>query len=600
MGVSRPVLRFAQTRVAFKYSFDCGQAVEPLDAARKLLDDDLGVAAVGMNESDVFVAPRFARVSKATDLLNDLATIGEAPTARRVLGLLARRPRFAWGFVRSVIRRRESAGKDDAPRDGWWQETRDVAEELRRSVRDAPVLQQVAREFDRIRFHPDYLAELPFCRVQLNSVVLREPGGDALTFEVDAIIHRSGAVVLTFWWHDNDRERNVDDLIPLILGMTPRFVEASIVESAAKAADWPESSDVHSSTREYEGGVWWRTDTFERPVSWTVIAWPYMAAISRVLSGSSLPRSTAWSCYPVTFTAINQTTDQAVRDLGPRLELAGLVGRIVNWRNITPELVDEALGRDWSLHPDKSIYFHKGAFAVVEHGPSEGLTVEDFDWGGTVDHLLLRAEQARIVGELALRAPASPAAVHDAAAQLLLASRELLGRGVVAWGSLETMVGEADQQFGVDAEIEAAQVRLGLLNQVSEAQVAAQRSRRDTVLQLIAGLAAVIFGLPAIHQAVTIIGEASEAPSWTGPWGNSLVDQAGQHPLQTSVCLWLVVVFVVLAAVAWSIRTRRENRPLSVRAVPAFSGRFPYQWPDEAVRIRVDSPYVEDPADSDP
>jgi hypothetical protein len=602
-AAAAPTLRFSQTRIAFKFVFDCGGGLDPLDAARSILAHDIGIAAVGLGTEDVYVAPRFAKVSRATDLLEELASITEQETKRALVARLVRRPSLLLRIAGSSVRRSgNSEAEQDAvaPREAepesdggptasdWATSIREDAAALRWTITEAPIVQQVAISYDRQRFQPDYLSSLPFCRIQLQPITCATAEGESILYEADLVIHRGGIAILTFWWHDDDRRRDVDSLIPLTLGSTGRFTKIRISEAAARTAGWPEVETIPGSSREFEGGIWWRTDDHRQPEPWSLIAHVYMEAISKSLSRAG-SRSSSWLCYPVIFTSLESAASR-LRSQHGRLQLAGLIARMFSWRELTPEAAEKLIGRDWSLHADSSIYFDAANFVVLRHGRDQGLTHRDLDWAGTVDHLLIRAWLPRVANDMLLAAAATPSAVREVAGHLLLASRELAGSGVVSWGSLRDMVSASDRSLGVAGDVAAAQERLRLLSQVTEAAEAEHRARRDTVLQLVAALAAVMLGLPALNEAVSIV-TSGGLPSWLGSWVQGSVKGARGREAQVSVSIWLGFVVCMGGTLCWGLWRRRPRAPFAESAAARFSGRWPYRWPDGPIKVDLDSPY---------
>lgn len=581
------LLRFSHVRFAYKYVFDLGAAVDPLDAARRLLDHDVGVAAVGLDPADVYIARRFATIGRS---VADLSALQEA-NARLSRGIwaylrfIALRPRLAlWTVQALVAARRGQSGSEEPPSTG----LAETIDELSRAMLEVPMLQQIEVAMDRRRLSPGYLSSLPYCRVELQPVFGRVGG---LEIELDAhlLVHRTGTCVLTFWWQ-HERSLSTDALIKAVHPSSRTFDRVSIVADVVRAAAKAWRADVSppQDRSEINGVAFWGYETDDEPIALGPSFEVYADALRSHVLGGDLVRSQLrngdWFCFPVTFATARRVATFDKLSPDQQAQIGGIATGHEAWRTAPQERLQAWLGEDWSLRPDQAVHFSSASMVVLSAGGTRThADADDLEWSGLTDYMLQRYWSARTVDQMALGVAPNPLSMQKVTEQFLLASIELFGPPDTSWGTANEMVERADVNFGVPDLITSARERVALTRDAVTAQVEQRQARRDVVLQFVAAAAAVVLGLPAIDDLVQRL-VMVRSPEWAV----DLLDPIRRHPeLSTALC-WLALSLAVVLVLFWALRRPPGGAPLAERAHRPFTGRFPYRWPGDPVEVRLE------------
>lgn len=576
----RGTLEFTQTRIAYKYVFDLGWSVDPLDAARILLRSDLATAAVGLGVNDTHVASRFRKVDKSTEQLLEIADIADRLAAQGLRGLtsLICHPTIAFRILQSIVQRRDDQGSNvetDDPHT-FAERIRREDRELRASVQKLPIMLQIAVERDRLRYRPDYLVEMPFCRVELQPVVIGE-GGDEDAMDVHLMVHQTGTCVMTVWWTNEQQRLPLEELIRNSIGGTRTFHRITIAEAIVNASfRRHHDKSGAAAERRFHSGVWWLDYDLSTAMSVADLCNVYEDGIRATLAGGAERlrdrelRNTEWFIFPVVMTSACDVHDFHTLGPGKASDLARLVARHGYTEPLRDEVVAEFLGTEWSLSSERTIRFNGASMTIVSAPSSRGFRDSgDFEWTGLADFMLLRLWLVRTVNAMLLKAKGVPAELQEPAELLLLGSEEIFGSRPTVWGTANDMIGAAGRLMGVEAELQAARERLAISSRILDVETARRRERRNRALQIVGAIVTVGLGLPALRQGVGLVGriDQGKVPGVL----EEVVELIGTYPNSTSLVLWMGLVVGVAVVVFWVFFPRRESRAMARRAVPHHS-----------------------------
>lgn len=359
---------FDDVVVFYNRVFDLGGYINPTQGARKLLHEDFALAAPNYLTNEIEIATRFQEIVRLRANAQDLIAFHqrlEADGVRGVMKWSLREPFRVWRLVWQHIRAYRSSpseeqlsdeNTEDAQRNGARSESiQDTLEDTMNFVNDSMsrlgLMESLLRHVDRKLFNPQYLAEVPFTRISLQSFDATLLG-EGIGVDVSLLIHRTGVGILTFYATFHGMKSAKQLLEIELIGSKPEIsklrIARSIVEPQWRSYGGSTSQlDQSRFEREFSSGIEWLTDRSEEKSSLADIFDLYETAVVSSLRGKqpsspsepwSWRRTPEWLIYPVVFArrVIPDIPDGATfRRLYPKV-IAGLVQR-VPWQRLTEE-----------------------------------------------------------------------------------------------------------------------------------------------------------------------------------------------------------------------------------------------------------------------
>jgi hypothetical protein len=610
-------LRLGEVSVYFKFVFDVGQDVDPVDAAARLLETDMGVGAVWQDE--VWDAARLRDLKRNLDAYRDIQE------AQRRLDdgvggffrYLAARPRLASKYVSAWWSARGQTDDDSRENDEDLQVDNGnpelTIEEIEASVAQASSLQKLLRLVDGELFNPDFLKDGSWVRIELQPAFCTK-GNSTFAIDVWLLIHTSGTAVMTFAVY-HDGPMSPSELVASSRADWFTFDKtelASWIVTASAQAHRGWEPVVPNSVR-FSSGIEWSTWNHREAASMSDVFGVYQEALLRTLSLRELRRpelpypsyATQWLCYPVV--CIRNSDDRVfdLDDVEAQRQVGAFLARVGTYAGYrTAMLLNEAIN-DVSILEDQRSWIN-GGFAVTaisparreematRYGGADKIPEQDWIWieqqfAVPFDFLLLQYHSAQAllsqVTSLSLKAED----LHVLKARMLAVKSQFRARAPFAYGTLYSMERRFHEERGTDRVWAAVDESLELVDSVLAAEARAAADRRTVALEFALGIVAVVLGIPAVHRIVEILSgvQAQGSDSWLG-FGR-LIDlatsTARDHSGALVVSSVAVLAMLVVVALRMGGRRRRHARPLMTRASgrPARREPFKYFSPDGGI-----------------
>lgn len=403
----------------------------------------------------------------------------------------------------------------------------ETLESIDSSVRERQVFVGALAAVDRKFYDPNYLAELPYVRLELRKFHYstipssrendRAPGAPySDEAVVTAVLHRSGVALITIAVTHEDG-LSIDDLRARAVSTAPIYGEFTVSETVLAAADRNVGRSPEEIPGEWESGTHegtrWRTWKENEPLALADIFHMYLSAIDAHLKKNKI--GDAWFCFhTLCIDRLDCCSRKSTWLTRHETELVGLTARFESPDALTKEAKGELLGKDWSLRSDHSTYLYPGNAVHIAWDFGAEATrdaVQHFWLTALTDNFLIQLGQLRqITSDLSLRLPTARALV-TAQARVLVGLAEFQ-QSRIAYGTARQMVQNLSEQHGLHLTYQRTLDQLNTLAQVVESRRAKAAVRRDTILTGAGTLAAAVFALPAIQQALQILAVNGLAP----------------------------------------------------------------------------------------
>jgi len=620
---AKGALRFSDVVIFYNYVFDLGIHLDPLEAGRRILKTDLGLAAFGLGEDDVLVADRFEELQgllrKVHRLEDDLEHMGQS--SLRALALLALHHPFA--LLRGVRRSRRprrgadtdpelaSAGDNDAATD----DTRSSLEETRRLIEESMARVQLfgllRRHVDRELFRPDYLAGLPFARMDLQPVFMTM-GEQELSVDVGLLIHRTGIAILTFYVMF-DKTFDVDELIRMSTAAQLRFTETEVARAlvdvqARSFSLGRREVDSFPTSREHRDGIEWFRYRHVEPVGLFDLFEMYASAAQAAVHQRTptrpdetweWARTGEWLAYPVVFLrrAHGVPPGERIKDAFP-LATAGLIMRYPSWRDLDTDVAKRVLDEDASILTTSSWWALENATTVLYEAShrleadatSEGRPagndwiVQEFRASSAVEPLLVQLWILRALSARLRETPGQLGQLLRLKAELVVGLEELQGLSTFMFGSLRETTERARVRFGVKAAHEALVAELQLVDQIISVQEAQRRAARGRFATLAGTTVGLILGAAGARQLVLTLASFQQVSE--RKWGSAVagpanwaINSAHNHPALSIAVLWLAVAVIFAVLLVLTVLPIRSERAPHQQVLPKPRPVRGYTWP---------------------
>lgn len=615
---------FQDVAMFYNYVFDLGTYVDPTEAARTILKADYALSLSNYITERVELAAKFHSSLKAREQALQLTEFSFHLKVHGLKGAVTwilRHPRQSVSLWRVYRERPRSADKPDAglqesvPIDFGSEVTEmltDAVSELDQSMAGVQTLASLQIFSDRRLFSELYLGDVPFVRLELQSLYATIEG-DEHEFTVSLLIHRTGVAILSLY-SEFARALSYDEVIRLqMLGkarVTRVKIPDALMATQAIASGFSASLIRQGLAKQTDGSKeqWCE---FEIPPEETytlrdVIEWYRMSILSSVLGKEPTKpkdfwnslRTPDWFAYPIIFIkgVPGCATDE---DFKGRYSgaLAGLVLRLKQWRVLKPERIQEEIKRDHSLSPDKSVYIGASHSVVLYYSGFKSRLIQRFgenipshEWlfiyfqtSGLIDVLLIERWILHILRSELHKLPYGLKGLNSLRRNLLLALSEYHDITVSNGSSRETI--EASKSvLGINDAYDGVRNKLSSLEKLIDVEESLRRYRRDLFLRFVVTIGTLLFGLSGAKQVVAVVSSwhpvgSSEAESWFINMINHALRLVRSHPDYSTLALYLCLVILVLPALLWSVWPSRSKVPI----VPLDKSRAAYSpsfvWP---------------------
>lgn len=534
--VSRETLntRIGETVVFQRFVFALGTEAHPEEWARQALERGVAIAAVD-SFGDLMVSSRVDHAVRDLRLLNQFFKQVEARGWFGLVQFASRHPRYSWNLFRIWRRRRRAAPERLEQLESAEPSEFDIEETLeriRQEFVEGAILEGIAANLDSLHVKPGYLEDQPWCRLTLPGIDWTDTGGNEVGFEVSALVHRSGVVVVSF-------ARLLEDPLPVEVSLAASSrpdvvasfsIDERVLELAAEAQS--ATVDYSAVTRlPRDGRPAVRVDV-EDPLSVADLFGMYRDAISQSLNRGKLN----W-VHPdylmIPLVSLRAAPERLHEELGPHLAM----------------LRGDDLGDDYSLRhvlgvsgtPNASIYLSSGAvvhafrdqyrqelskhFEALEDVPGQEWSFYETAVGTAVEVALCRLAMLDRDGR-SLRHASTSRDLRDAMRQIMSHFSDVTGGRLLMAGELHHLEQEFLALHGFRERSGLLLEQVGLAARVIESRDAERLDRASVRVQaavlLLTVLLAVVTPIGALlawEQADETVPEVFGEPFTTwGPW----------------------------------------------------------------------------------
>lgn len=630
MAPEEPI--FSESAIFYNYLFDLGVPTNPLEAGRKILNQNYSLALSNPASDTVELSEIFRFRFNLRQSMMGLSQSADTLQKRGLRALsfwLLRNPRTLIELSKAWLKSKTKKGvseqtRSDVPPD------KDSKPKPRDALRTAigdldqqmEHIQAIAALYnlsDQTLFSELYLSQVPFVRLVLQPIRVTVEGKEH-DLSVALLVHRTGIAKLTF--HLNLlAPMTTDELIQLrllskirVTKMTvPDAVMASSAISSGLVGPRAIKKFLRKQTKqgkqeEYEFDV----SKEERTYTLGDVADWYRTTVTATLLSQKLLkrgqiwkklRTPDWHAYPIYFIREISPSCRFASDFKNRYpkQLAGILLAFKSWRNLTPAYVENSIAHDRSLTTGESFYLGQGhAAAIYYEGYERRLERKakggsEIDWhfdyaqrSGLLDVLLIQAWILHVLDRKTSALPASLKSLNKLKRELLLALGEYLGI-TVSYGSAQEIIRDGQNVLRINSALEAIKFKLGNLEKIIEVEESLRRYRRDLFLRLVVTAATLLFGLSGATQVISVISSWSRPP-WTihlglvGQLINDLLSLIQRHPHYSTLILYLVLVFLILPVMLWSIWPSRPRAPIERPDQSGTEDQSGFVWP---TRLKV-------------
>lgn len=526
-------------------------------------------AAVSARSGEVEVGFRYREVAKQQRYLRDLAEIkllfgNEGKGAK-----LSRRARFLLYRIATgaTVRRWIDHLLRVEPNDSHQHEDKDlntVADELDEAVKRRMLFSAVRHAVDRNLYSPEYLESNPFYRLDLRGIrAVGNVHGEQISntgeqiIDVTLFLHKSGVGLLTFSMHYSTA-MTWDRLIVATRSDKVAIPRFAVCESIAKNY----AKVLGASTQELTGrwleeqaeGEHWIEFEPTDPNSMADVFTMYHAAIGNFHGD---PRSAAWMCHTtISINRLECCRNRAQWIKNHHIDLMAMLAKIPGNSALRTEAIDDEMRHDHSID-DYSSFYLAGGLALEIHWIFSNADREpptSIDWINrliVIENGLLQYWQLRATA-------ASLDARHDVERKAMQMQESLIYDLAEYGGLFFVAKTAADISYAVlrqlngDKIYERLRTRVELLRELLATRHAERSSIRATRLAAAALLGAVIFGLPAIDQALSVFELA-----FLITMGD---EQHARWSLYAYIALILFAFIVMVSRLPSHLRRRRSRR----------------------------------------
>jgi len=608
--VRDPELTFREITFQFKFAFDVGQDINPVDAANRLLDTDMAVAAVWQGEA--WEASRFQGLKEHRRLWEQLQEAQSRVDEGfwHFIRYIAVRPKLFRMYLSSLLKDRGRADQDEegeashsdvagVPDDAEASTAANFFDEMDAAVAHTSSLQKLLELVDHDLFNPDFLSEGPWLRVELQPVFLTV-GEEHHAVDVWLLLHKTGNATMTFSIFEDGP-------------MTPANVSRSSMAgfarfNASELSTWI----VSTSALMYEGweymepqdvrfssGIEWGTWIHDEPASLVDVFGLYQDALIAALSagGNEVGRSyaTQWTCYPVISVRDADARTFDPGDDNAQEQIGALLARVGDGKWFHAESMRGFAANDLSIRSDRRSWIngglaltivnpHRRAEMAARYGSASQIPGQDWIWleqqfAVPIDFLLLQYHAAHALLAQVANVPMAAEALHTLKARVLFAKKELWRASHFAFGTLYEFAEAFHAERFTGQTWALVDEGLDLVDSVLGAELGASAERRAFRLQAVLGMAALVLGIPAIYEIVQILGGIEVAPSdvWLGAGGlvSAVSSFAAGHPAFLVLSLAMLLTGLVLGSLLSRTRRPSQLSPLTSRVAGGVPRKRP-------------------------
>ncbi|WP_147449323.1 hypothetical protein [Actinomadura pelletieri] len=465
------------------------------------------------------------------------------------------------------------------------QEMLDAVESIEKEIATDRALLAIHAMYDQKFYTQDYLSGEPFIRLSLRNFSGKNDFLANETLEVFLVLHRSGVAIMTFAAPIEDGI-STDSLIAGESAAGLVFSQTTTCEDLWKnARPYSESYKTLVVEDEKYDGTHWRTIEWREPIDLAYIFSLYQERVIAACGGRWTEAQEEWLCYPTLILGKLDCCKTRSRWIKRhRVELAGLVGRMASYQDMSPNFVDYLLERDKSVQRSRSSYYLSSNTVFVEwdfvDDDDNGYPrVEDAFRLVLIENFLLQYWQIRDLDILISRTRIWTRKTLEKMQHDVIMGLEEQRMTMIKWGNAQDIVTDILVEAKVDRLQARVTSRLGTLTQLIGAMTAAATARRGFVISMFGLTVAALLGMPALSKSLDVISGAS-FPNFLHFAEEPIVAFArGGDSSTLKVYLVLIALILSIACVnlAWRSRLRVSRKGL---------GKFGMQWEGEDLIIR--------------
>lgn len=572
--------RYASPAVYYTFAFSLPPKTDIYKLADQLLQSDLATAALPAGSENVRFAQRFDEKLRNRALAESLGRLVDVEAGRTKFLSWARKNPKAAAFLlrRNMLRlRRSKRGEKKTPDKELLEalkELTETADDLKKNLANAGLLMGSVAGVDGKLFSPRYLNSEPFIRLELDTLYVESDDFSGTELVIFLLLHRSGVALITIIGIPD--ECSTDELLQVSVARKVTLKRTALPAGVDKAV-----ADL--SGCEIKNAEWSRDPNSPIPVN--DISWKDPLRLETIFEAYAHLTCLAvdskgdygdWVCYTTVFVdGLLCCGSQKRWRTRHSLELAGLIRRDPGYATTKPALVSTTLGSERGQRVDESTFFTIGNAISInwtfDPATDASSPVEHFYTTAIVESVLIQYWKLYSL-ELALSADKwTLSNLASIQRQLITGIEEYRSTKLVA-EEARWLEREIAERLELDRIYRHIIDRIAAIQQIVATRAAEVGNRRNVLVAGIGALAAVILGVPAIKEILSIATQVD-----TGKFPGTLAAPLQSLARSGATGVWtvyLVVVAVTIAAIVigFTKRVREKNKRLA--------GKFGIPWDD--------------------
>lgn len=520
--------------VFYTFSFSLPLGTDIHELANKLMACGLASAASVAGSETPLLGRNYSKSIKTRKLLEDVLSLEEVQAAKLSPWVWAKtHPRLAFKLRRQVAKTVLKKDRTELFKNIDFEKVRAGSEKADLEIFEQMKLVGSMGAVDRVLYSPIYLASQPFIRLDLKPFYTNcrdFHDGEILAF---LLLHRSGTALLSFATYPG-AGKTTDDLLGISSPSRPEFDMITAFQGLIQEGSEGVETILSSQAAEGENTDGYIALELGQPITITEVYWAYSNAIRSFVPQ---PQAPGYLCYTTLFVEGLECCGSRRRWMANHSsELAGVALRHEAYGRLNQPTIDGLINSARGLHVDESRFYLGGNALIVNWKFDRENFAPDLNQNymtiAVIENAMLQHWQLHSLQQMVDLSEDSTRAIPAIERELIGGLTEF-GRATLSHGTAQEISAEILNHLHTSDLYARLTERLSLLRQLAESNRAKSGDRRNVLAATLGAAAAVLFGLPAIRDSLSVISQAkfgglpgqaiSPIQSWAAQGPNSVI-----------------------------------------------------------------------------